>query len=75
MTKESLKRIMIYLSKMDKYTTYEEIKRFFDGSEDFEVKMYIQYIDGILTKGKPNDHAKYCKQRLIEIANRIVKKC
>ena len=63
------------MSEFTKTNTYEEIKRFFEGSEDFEVKMYIKYIDGILTKGKPNDHAKYCKQRLIEIANRIVKKC
>lgn len=54
-----------------KTSTFEEIKRHFEGTENIEAMMLIRYVDVVLTKGKPNEHAKYCKERLIEIANSL----
>jgi hypothetical protein len=51
--------------------TFEQIKEALkDKDLSFEQRQWIAYIEGILNKGrKPNDHAKYCKEKLIESIN------
>lgn len=56
--------------------TFEQIKKSLEGKDlTFEQRMWIQYIEGILNKGlKPNDHCKYCKEKLIESINEETKR-
>jgi hypothetical protein len=48
--------------------TFEQIKEALkDKDLSFEQRQWIAYIEGVLNKGlKPNEHAKYCKEKLIE---------
>ena len=58
--------------------TFEQIKKSLKGKDlTFEQRMWIQYIEGILNKGhnpKDNNHAKYCKEKLIESINEETKR-
>jgi hypothetical protein len=51
--------------------TFNEIKEALkDKDLSFEQRQWIAYIEGILNKGlKPNEHCKYCKEKLIESIN------
>ena len=50
--------------------TYDEIKEALKDKElTFEQRMWINYIEGIIAKGKPNEHCRYCKEQLIKSIN------
>jgi len=75
------------ICRFNEKTLYSELKEFFELTDlperlitenyefpylKFTVKTLIETIDTtILKQGKPDQHAKYCKQKLIEIANAL----